>query len=746
MLPFLLIACAPPSTVGGFTVTAADGSLTLTDPRGVVLVDGLRFAVGGGDEVLTMQSGSYQLVDGDTTWLALDAGRPHGREPVLSIPFTDDSGDQLGVVELYPAGTEVLRVDVVGAGNRVRWDAPCTGGDTFAGLGSHVDVDHTGEAFPLWVSEPGVGKVDSDEQPDDWYFTGTKHATSYPDPFLLRPEPFGLAVAGTPRVEVDLCTGDRWTVDVWSANATFLVFAGETPLDVVNAHALAAGTPALPPDWAFAPWNDAVGGEARVREVAATLRAAGAPSSVIWTEDWKGGEETAFGYHLTAEWTVDTTLYPDAPTLDGELEAAGFKWLAYFSPFVAETSTAWAEAEDLVIRDEDGAPYLFAGITFDPTSVLDLSREDARAWAAGKMADAVDLGFDGWMLDFGEWLPPDATLASGDAMDDHNAYPGWWQATNAEATDGLDVVTFSRSGWTGTPTLSPITWGGDQRTSFDADDGFPTVVPLGLGAGIAGVALYTHDIAGYNSIGNSPSSKDLWFRWCTLGALSPIMRTHHGAFKDDNWQFDTDAETLAHYARWGAVHTALFPYRRGLAARAQADGTPLVLAPFLLYPEEPWARTDAWMLGSALFVAPVTEEGAAGRDISLPAGASWYDYWTGAPAESGWYDVAVGELAVFAPAGAIVPRFTEAPDTLVTGPLDGLRTLSDADTERTIRVFSGAAGAFTEADGTAYTTDGTATSSGTTAEVLTSGTLSAGGLTLTITGAVERTYTLEVYR
>jgi hypothetical protein len=93
-----------------------------------------------------------------------------------------------------------------------------------------------------------------------------------------------------------------------------------------------------------------------------------------------------------------------------------------------------------------------------------------------------------------------------------------------------------------------------------------------------------------------------------------------------------------------------------------------------------------------------------------------------------------------------VPRFTEAPDTLVTGPLDGLRTLSDADTERTIRVFSGAAGAFTEADGTAYTTDGTATSSGTTAEVLTSGTLSVGGLTLTIDGTVERTYTLEVYR
>ncbi len=742
----LLLACAPPTTVGGFSVTADDGGLTIVDRRGLVLVEGLRFAVGSGDESFEMKAGSYRVVDGDTAWSPVTLGRLRGHDPVLTVPLLDAAGDEAGQLQISLASSEVLRLDFATGGNRVRWDAPCTGDDAFAGLGSHVDVDHTGEAFPLWVSEPGIGKGETDEPADDWYFSGTKHATSFPDPFLVRPEPFGLAMAGASRVEVDLCTGSRWMVDVWSGTPSFLVFAGTSPLQIVEAHALAAGTPTLPPDWAFAPWNDAVGGADRVRQVAATLREAGAPSSVIWTEDWKGATETAFGYHLTAEWTLDEVLYPDASDLDAELEAAGFKWLAYFSPFVAEPSTAWAEAEELVVRTADGQPYLFPGMTFDPTSVLDLSREDARAWARGKMEAAIAIGFDGWMADFAEWLPPDAVLANADAVDDHNAYPTWWQATNAEAIAPYDAVTFSRSGWTGTTTLSPITWAGDQRTSFEADDGFPTVVPLGLGAGIAGVPMYTHDIAGYNSIGNEPSSKELWFRWCTLGAFTPIMRTHHGAFKDDNWQFDTDAETTAHFARWGTVHTALFPYLRGLAAQAAAGGTPLVLAPFLVYPEEPWSRTDAWMLGASLFVAPVLEPGVTGRDVSLPEAVQWFDWWTGEPAESGWVDVPVDTIAVFAPAGAVVPIFTDPPDTLVTGTLAGLTTLDDADTSRTIRVFAGAAGRFTEVDGTAYSTNGIADASGTATATLAEGTLTAGGLTLNINGTVERVYTLEVYR
>ena len=103
-------------------------------------------------------------------------------------------------------------------------------------------------------------------------------------------------------------------------------------------------------------------------------------------------------------------------------------------------------------------------------------------------------------------------------------------------------------------------------------------------------------------------------------------------------------------------------------------------------------------------------------------------------------------IPVFAPAGAIVPTFAEAPDSLVAGPLDGITTLAEADKARVIHVFAGAKGSFDEADGTVYSTDGVADASGETSSTLTSGTLTAGGLTLTVSGSVERAYTLKVWR
>lgn len=741
-----LAACKPePWTFEDYTLLPdASGGLDLVRADGKVLLTDLHFSVGTGDETLEMQSGSYRQTGGTTTWTPVTLTHPEGSLAGWSWWLEDADGERIGSLSLTDERGLLLFSLDGDVGNRVRWDAACTGDDHFAGFGQHaMDVDHVGQAFPLWVSEPGIGKVDDETPPEDWYLTGTRHASSYPEAFLLRPEPLGLLVGNAARTEVDLCTGDRWRLDTWAPAGRYHLIDAESPMDVVAAHSSLVGRADLPPDWAFAPWNDAVGGADRVSTVAATLREAGAPSSVIWTEDWKGAEDTAWGYHLLPSWTVDPTLYPDARALDGTLEALGFKWFAYFSPFVVEGTVEAEEAASLLIRTETGEPYWFLGVTFENTSVLDLTRVDAAAWAADKMRAAVDLGFDGWMADYGEWFPTDAVVSEGSAEEGHNLYPLWWQSTNREVLEGTDATFFTRSGWAGSTGLSPVGWAGDQRTSFDPDDGLPSVLPMGMGAGISGIGLYGSDIGGYQSIGNAPSTKELWFRWCTLGAFSPVMRTHHGAFAADNWQFDTDAETLAHYARYARIHTALFPYLRGLAEDWQAAGVPMLRAPFLVYPTEAWGRTDAWLLGS-LLVAPVMEEGATTRTVDLPAGPVWYDWWTGQVATGGLVDAPVDSIPVFAPAGTVVPLYTTVPDTLVDGPLTGLLSRTDADPERTVRVFPGAAGHFVEADGTRYDTDGVASSAGTATATLASGTLEAGGLVLTITGTVTRTYTLDV--
>ncbi|MBM4365314.1 MAG: hypothetical protein FJ102_03810 [Deltaproteobacteria bacterium] len=742
----LLIGCPGPFATGDFVVTENEaGGLDITRYDGKPLVSDLRLAVGSGDEVIEMQGGSYRVASGESEYVSLAPDNQRG-EGFALYDLVNDRGDVCATLRVSATGSRVLLVEVAGTGgNRVRFDAACTGDDHFVGGGEHAfDVDHAGESFALWVGEPGIGKVDTESPPDDWFITGTRHASSYPDPFFIRPEPVGVMALTDARVDVDLCTADRWHLDTWERSAAFLVHDADTPMELVQAHALLSGTPAMPPDWAFAPWADAVRGVARVEEVAASLRSAGAPVSVIWSEDWRGGEERANGYHPVPEWEVDETLYPDPSGIDAALEAQGFKWFGYFAPFLAEDTAAYEEASDFVVKTASGEPYLFTGATLDMTGALDLSSRDGWDWALSKLEAAADIGFDGWMADYAEWLPPDGVAEGMDVMADHNAYPLLWQSLHAEALDGRDATFFARSGWSGSPTFAPVHWPGDQRTSFDTDDGFPTIIPMTLGGAIAGVPLSGSDIAGYQSIGNDPSDKELWMRWCTLGAMSPVMRTHHGAYSDENWQFDSDEETLATFALWGQVHAQLFPYLRGLAAEAESQGTPLVRPLFLHYPGEDWGRIDAWLLGPSLLVAPVLEKGALSRQVDLPADTTWYDYWTGDKVQSGTFSAAWDEIPVFAPEGAIVPRFAGPVDTLVDGPLDGLVTLSDADTARVIRVFAGAKGSFVEADGTTYSTDGQADSSAVATDTLDSGSISAGGLKLSISGAVARTYTVEV--
>lgn len=754
MWAWLWLACRPSTLAVGDFVVALDrdgGALTVEGPGGARLEE-LTWLSGDGEASVEMQFGAFRFTEVSRALeRSGDFAGVRGRSgPPFVVDVRTPSGDLLGDLVISGAPDSLtLEFTPTAAHDRVGFAAGCDPDDHFLGLGSHaMDVDHVGEAFALWTSEPGIGKSSSDEEPDGWPLEGSRHATSFPVPFLLRPHhPDGLLFDTSGRVEVDLCASDpdRFEVLAWEeGTARVVMVAGGSPLGTVRALTGVTGRPALPPPWVFGPWGDAIRGPERVREVAATLRDAGAPATAIWSEDWKGANETATGYRLDEEWFLDRELYPDAEALAQELEADGFKWLAYFAPFVGVGDETWdsAVAAGALVANADGEPYTFTGVQFTPVGMVDVSTPVGRDWAAGWMRDALDLGFDGWMADYAEWLPTDAVLANGmTGLQGHNRYPEWWQETQLQAIDGRDATFFVRSGWIRTGGLVPVVWAGDQRTSFDADDGFPTVLPLGLGLSASGVPVYTHDVAGYQSVGNDPSDRELWFRWASLGAFSPIFRLHHGSFDTANHQFDSDPETLAHYAAMAREHVRLFPYRYGLAARAAEDGTPMILPVSFLHGED-WGRADVWMLGEALLVAPVLERGATGREVSLPAGVDWWDWWTLAPAGSGFAEAPVDTIPVFAAAGTTVPTFAAIPDTLIDGAA-GRVTLADVDGERVVYLFGGG-GPFTEADGTTYRPTGRATGPGEVTASGRSGTAKVGGVSISWEGPVERTYTFVV--
>ena len=67
---------------------------------------------------------------------------------------------------------------------------------------------------------------------------------------------------------------------------------------------------------------------------------------------------------------------------------------------------------DILVKDKTGSTYMVPNTTFD-VGMLDFTHPAAISWFKKILLDMVDCGIRGWMADFGEGLPIDATLHSG---------------------------------------------------------------------------------------------------------------------------------------------------------------------------------------------------------------------------------------------------------------------------------------------------------------------------------------------
>lgn len=720
----VLFGCEqPPPSIGGLTLLTTKSSFTVKTKEKTFLesAGAAPVATRVGRARYEMQYGSWRITDNKPEWnegsvfqwnevkadKATGAWANASGTPVLSLAAVSTGGGELALT--YTAADP--------ATNRISLSFRCDAADRFLGFGAQADaVDHRGHTIAVWTSEPGIGKqIENDESPDLWFLVGTRHASSWGLPTWMSNRGYQGVVGSDARTVFEVCSKaeDVFRIEVWSNKFTLFVFEGSPATALSRATAAVLGRPMRPPPMAFAPWNDAIYGPAEVRRVAGVLRDNAIPSSALWTEDFRGATDEPTGYRLTEEWDTDRTLYPQPEQLAAELTDAGFSWQAYFNTFVVDETRIMAEARagKHLVGSPDGGEYLYSGVVFKPTGMADLSRPETREWVKGYLRQALDIGFTGWMADYGEWLPHDAVLFSGeDPLQAHNRYPREWARLNLEvlaerAGDGVQRLFFARAGWIGSNPITPVVWAGDQRTSFQKDDGLPTVIPMGINLGLAGVSTYAHDIAGYQSATNPVSTKELFFRWTSLGALTPVMRTHHGIDARRNWKFDSDAETLAHYKRWATFHIQLFPYIDAHSAEAEVSGVPIVRSLAFAAPSDDraWTASDEYLFGGALLVAPVIEEGATSRAVYFPAG-TWRS-WDGVLEVTGPTDLSVnapmGELPLFVRKGACIPRLPSTVQTLMPA-APGVVDYDDVKNQRVLFVVPGGASDFTERDGTRY--------------------------------------------
>jgi alpha-glucosidase (family GH31 glycosyl hydrolase) len=70
---------------------------------------------------------------------------------------------------------------------------------------------------------------------------------------------------------------------------------------------------------------------------------------------------------------------------------------------------------------------------------------------------------------------------------------------------------------------------------------------------------------------------------------------------------------------------------------------------------------DEYMFGSAFLVAPVTDQGATSREVYLPAGTDWYNFWTNERVKGGQtitVAAPIDTIPLFVRAGSIIPLGT----------------------------------------------------------------------------------------
>jgi alpha-glucosidase len=600
--------------------------------------------VGVGEAEVRMARGNFAISDYVTERVALRVAVAKATGDSVRIGFSADVG-----------ATERLAIEVFASGhlkfhagatpiNRLWLRLTAEASEHVWGAGEQMSYfDLRGRHFPLWTSEPGVGRDKTTQitwMADQVGAGGDYFHTNYPQPTYISSRRYAAHVETTAYAAFDFRHETFHEIEVWEVPERIEFYAADTFVEIVAALSERFGRQPPLPDWVL---NGAIIGLKQGDESFKRLEAftnSGAAISGLWCEDWVGLRITSFGKRLFWNWKWNAQRYPGLDRKIDELSDRGIRFLGYVNPYLCIDGDLYPVARDagyLALRQDADEPYIVDFGEFD-CGVVDFTNPAAADWFAETVIgrEMLDFGLSGWMADFGEYLPTDVRLANGvDGMLMHNAWPTLWAKVNADAVASRgktgDTLFFMRAGYTGVQRYCPLLWAGDQSVDFSRHDGIGTVIVAALSSGLLGNAYHHSDIGGYTSLFGNVRTAELLMRWSEMAAFTAVMRSHEGNRPDENLQLDQDPEVLAHFARMTKIYRHLAPYIRRLRGEASERGLPLQRPMFLHHEDDPatYAEQTQYLFGRDLLVAPVIEEGRKAREVYLPTGADWVHLWSG---------------------------------------------------------------------------------------------------------------------
>ncbi|MBL8993383.1 MAG: DUF5110 domain-containing protein, partial [Spirochaetia bacterium] len=245
----------------------------------------------------------------------------------------------------------------------------------------------------------------------------------------------------------------------------------------------------------------------------------------------------------------------------------------------------------------------------------------------------------------------------GPAFEVLNAYPlmharGIYEHQR-ETGSGKRVFLLARTAFAGQQRYGCAAWSGD---TFGTWNEFRRQIVSGIQFSLSGLPYWTSDIGGF--MPGDVDDHELYVRWFQFVAFCPIFRAHGTKRPREVWQFGGEIEgMLVNTLR---LRYRLLPYIYSLAWNVTRQQGTMLRGLMMDFPkdESVWTVADQFLFGPSLLVCPVTERGVRKREVLLPRGAPWYDFYSRQRFEGGRRIVAEAPLErvpLYVKGGTILP-------------------------------------------------------------------------------------------
>lgn len=460
--------------------------------------------------------------------------------------------------------------------------------------------------------------------------------------------------------------------------------------DVIGNYRQVTGSAPMPPKWlmGYIQSKERYKTQDEVLSIANEYRDRQIPIDLI-VQDWQ--------YWVGNQWgqkSFNPEQFPDPKTMTDSLhEDLNMHIMISIWPMMAKSAPDYQELH------EAGHMYTVDGgnVLGIPTYCYDPFNEEARKIYWDQACNGLfKYGIDAWWCDATEpevnnWdTDPESyrkmmepSIGSGARY--MNAYSlmqakGIYE-NQRETTEEKRVVNLTRSAFAGQQRYGAITWNGDVNAKWEV---FAKQIPAGLNTCMAGIPYWTTDIGAF-FVGKPKEEwfekdADIWFwdgdypegvkdddykelyvRWFQYGTFTPLFRSHGTETPREVWRFGEPGH-WAYDALVQSIHLRyrLLPYIYSMNWKVTDQGFTMYrgLAFDFRHDTKVYNISDQFMFGKSMMICPVVEEKATSREVYLPKGTGWFDFWTGKQLKGGQtitVPVSIDKIPIYVKAGTILP-------------------------------------------------------------------------------------------